>query len=113
MRHTRRASDLPPLLAAQDRLIAAACAMLRPGGRLLYAVCSMQREEGEDRIDAALVAGLLNGAMLGLRPAPFSAAELAVLPEARTADGWLRTHPGLWSEQGGMDGFFAARLLKS
>ena len=105
VRHTRSASDLPPLLAAQDRLIAAACAMLRPGGRLLYAVCSMQREEGEGRIDAALAAGL--------RPAPFSAEELAVLPEARTADGWLRTHPGLWSEQGGMDGFFAARLLKS
>ncbi|WP_428395281.1 transcription antitermination factor NusB [Lichenicoccus sp.] len=113
VRHTRSASDLPPLLAAQDRLIAAAAAMLRPGGRLLYAVCSMQREEGEDRINAALVAGLFSGSELGLRPAPFSAAELAVLPEARTADGWLRTHPGLWSEQGGMDGFFAARLLKS
>jgi 16S rRNA (cytosine967-C5)-methyltransferase len=36
---------------------------------------------------------------------------LAALPEALTPEGWLRTHPGLWAERGGMDGFFAARMM--
>ena len=102
--HTRRAADLAGLAAGQARLIEAAAAMLRPGGRLLYAVCSMQSEEGEAQLAAA--------GHLGLRPAPFSASELAVLPEALTPAGCLRTHPGLWAERGGMDGFFAARFIR-
>lgn len=110
---SRRPSDLAPLQAGQDRLIQAAAAMLRPGGRLVYAVCSMQREEGEARIERALLSELVSGVSSDLRLAPFSEAELAVLPEARTRQGCLRTHPGLWAEQGGMDGFFAARLVKS
>ena len=110
---TRRPADLAPLMLLQDRLIAAAAAMLRPGGRLLYSVCSMQRDEGEGRIDSVLVAGMLSGAGSGLSLDPFSEAELAMLPQARTYQGCLRTHPGLWREQGGMDGFFAARLVKT
>jgi 16S rRNA (cytosine967-C5)-methyltransferase len=38
--------------------------------------------------------------------------ELPELPEALTPDGCLRTHPGLWPDHGGMDGFFAARLVR-
>jgi len=34
------------------------------------------------------------------------------LPEALTTDGYVRTHPGLWLEHGGMDGFFIARLVR-
>ena len=103
--HTRSASDLPLLAQAQARLIEAAAHMLRPGGRLLYAVCSMQREEAEAQLDVARQAGL--------RHSPFEAAELAMLPEALTAEGCLRTHPGLWPELGGMDGFFAARFVRT
>ena len=102
--HTRRAADLAGLAAGQARLIEAAAAMLRPGGRLLYAVCSMQHEEGEAQLAAA--------GRAGLRHAPFAASELAVLPEALTPAGCLRTHPGLWAERGGMDGFFAARFIR-
>ena len=100
----KRAADLAGLAEGQDRLIAAATRMLRPGGRLVYAVCSLQREEGQERALAAERFGLL--------PAPFTAAELSMLPEARTEEGWLRTHPGLWPDRGGMDGFFAARFVK-
>lgn len=101
----KRPRDIPALAAGQDRLLEAAAAMLRPGGRLLYAVCSLQPEEGPARAVRA-------AAELALKPDPFTAAELAVIPEARTAEGWLRTHPGLWPEQGGMDGFFAARFVR-
>jgi 16S rRNA (cytosine967-C5)-methyltransferase len=61
----------------------------------------MQPEEGAPRIAAC-----------GLRHDPFRPEELAGLPEAITPDGFLRTHPALWPGLGGMDGFFAARLIK-
>ena len=100
----KRARDLVELTAGQDRLLAAAAGMLRPGGRLVYAVCSLQPEEG-----AARLQGLER---LGLRTDPIAAAELPGLEAAITPEGWLRTHPGLWADLGGMDGFFAARLVK-
>jgi 16S rRNA (cytosine967-C5)-methyltransferase len=97
----KRPNDVQTVVQAQDKLLRAAAAMLRPGGRLIYAVCSMQPEEGAPRLAAS-----------GLRHDPFRPEELAALPEARTREGYLRTHPGLWPDRGGMDGFFAARLLK-
>jgi 16S rRNA (cytosine967-C5)-methyltransferase len=79
--------------------------MLVPGGRLVYAVCSLQPEEGAERIAAALAGGSWHAD-------PFTPAELAMLPQARTPEGHVRTHPGLWPELGGMDGFFVARLRR-
>ena len=104
--HLKRPRDIGPLTEAQDRLLDAARAMLRPGGRLVYAVCSLQPEEGAPRIDAAMARG-------GWREDPFAPEELAALPEARTAAGQLRTFPDFWAERGGMDGFFAARLVRT
>jgi 16S rRNA (cytosine967-C5)-methyltransferase len=101
----KRPRDIQAMSEAQDRLLTAAIAMLRPGGRLVYAVCSLQPEEGAPRIAAALARG-------GVEHDPFTAAELASLPQALTTDGFLRTHPGLWPVTGGMDGFFAARLVR-
>ncbi len=103
--HLKRLPDVTASAAQQRALVAAAASMLRPGGRLVYAVCSLQPQEGPDAMPTAIAAGL--------RHDPFTAAELACLPEARTADGCLRTHPGLWPERGGMDGFFAARFVKA
>ena len=100
----KRHTDLPALIANQDRLLAAAATMLRPGGRLIYAVCSLQPEEGPARLQSLPP---------GLTPHPFTPEELADLPEARTPTGHLRTHPGLWPTQGSLDGFFAARFVKS
>ena len=102
--HIKRAADLPALTAGQDALLKAAAGMLRPGGRLVYAVCSLQPEEGAQRAAAA--------GRFGLAPAPFSAAELADLPEALTADGHFRSLPSMWAAQGGMDGFFCARFVR-
>ncbi len=80
----------------------AAASFLAPGGRLVYAVCSLQPQEGVQRINAAL-------ARLGLRHDPIG---FDMLAEAVTPEGNIRTHPGFWSERGGMDGFFVARLVK-
>lgn len=104
--HLKRPKDIQALVLRQDRLLEAACDMLRPGGRLVYAVCSLQPEEGAARVEAAV-------RRLDLRPAPFTAEELAGLPEALTPAGHVRTTPALWSERGGMDGFFMARMIRN
>jgi 16S rRNA (cytosine967-C5)-methyltransferase len=101
----KRPRDVQTVVQAQDKLLEAAVRMLRPGGRLVYAVCSLQPEEGAPRVAAAVARG-------GVRVDPFRAEELAGLPEGLTKDGFLRTHPGFWRERGGMDGFFAARLVR-
>ncbi len=101
----KRPRDVAAMADTQDRLLAAATALLRPGGRLVYSVCSLQPDEGAPRIEAALARG-------GLRPEPFTESELAGVPEALSGDGYLRTIPAMWAERGGMDGFFAARLIR-
>jgi 16S rRNA (cytosine967-C5)-methyltransferase len=72
----------------QDRLLAQAAYWLRPGGSLVYAVCSLEPEEGEQRVEH----------FLEQRP-DFAHAEST------------RVLPGEREEEGGMDGFFTARLV--
>jgi 16S rRNA (cytosine967-C5)-methyltransferase len=100
--HLKRPRDIKLSCEAQSRLLVAAARMLAPGGRLIYAVCSLQPEEAAARL-----------ALPGLVLQPFQNDELPGLPEAITADGFLRTHPGMWPEWGGMDGFFAARMVRA
>jgi 16S rRNA (cytosine967-C5)-methyltransferase len=102
----KRPRDVQTVIQVQDKLLQAAAAILRPGGRLVYAVCSLQPEEGAPRVAALTAKG-------GVRHDPFRPDELTALPEALTREGFLRTHPGFWRDRGGMDGFFAARLVKA
>jgi 16S rRNA (cytosine967-C5)-methyltransferase len=104
--HLKRPRDVRALAATQDRLLRAAAIMLRKGGRLIYSVCSLQPEECVPRVEAAVAGG-------DLRHDRFTPQELAALPEALTQEGFLRTLPSMWAERGGMDGFFAARLIKT
>jgi 16S rRNA (cytosine967-C5)-methyltransferase len=97
--HIRRPADIAALAAGQDRLLDAAASMLAPGGRLIYAVCSLQPEEGAARVEAAI-------RRLGLTRAPLTLPEL---PGAVTEAGDIVTHPAL---PPGMDGFFIARLVR-
>ncbi|MBK1659579.1 RsmB/NOP family class I SAM-dependent RNA methyltransferase [Paracraurococcus ruber] len=102
--HLKRPKDVASAAELQRGLLAAAAARLAPGGRLVFATCSLQAEEGEAHRDAA--------AALGLAPDPIRAEELPGLAEAVTPSGTLRTRPDLWAGRGGMDGFFAARFRK-
>jgi 16S rRNA (cytosine967-C5)-methyltransferase len=89
--------QIAEMAALQARLLTRATGWARPGGRLIYAVCSLEAEEGEAR--AAAVA---------LASDPIAASEL---PSGLGPDpgGRLRTDPGMLAEAGGLDGFFIAR----
>lgn len=99
--HLKRAKDVASAAELQRRLIEAAAALLKPGGRLVFATCSLQREEGEAQAERGIA---------GLAPRPFPADALPGLPGAITPEGHLRTRPDLMAGAGGMDGFFAARF---
>ena len=84
----------------QGALLARAKGWLKPGGTLVYAVCSLEEAEGE-----AIASSPMGDE---LTPDPIRAEELpaGLLP---TSPGWLRTDPGMLGDEGGLDGFFVAR----
>ena len=115
----RRHPDLPWIKGAADVTVSAAAAyeilesgaaMVEAGGTLVFAVCSLEREEGEEQI-AAFLANHTEFAR-----APIAADELFGHPEWITPDGDLRTLPFHLAchlgDKGGMDGFYAARLKR-
>lgn len=93
------------MVELQRGLATRAAQWLKPGGVLIYAVCSLEAEEGEEQ--AAWI-----DANLGLTPQPMTADQLpaGLVP---TPQGWLRTHPGMLADEGGLDGFFIARWVKA
>lgn len=100
----RRPDDIRALSALQSALLTKAAEFVKPGGRLVYAVCSLEPEEGPGVVAQALQGG-------AWRRQPISAAELPA--EFVTAEGDMRTLPAHWSEIAGLDGFFAARLIRA
>lgn len=103
----RRPADLAKVVPAQAALLEAAARLLAPGGTLVYAVCSLQPEEGPAQRDRAVASGLWRH-----HPLDPTVLDPAFAP-CLTPEGDLRTDPAIWSERGGMDGFFATRLVRA
>ncbi|MBE9607417.1 rRNA cytosine-C5-methylase [Acetobacteraceae bacterium H6797] len=103
--HLRRQGDVEKLAETQRALLGKAASLLKLGGRMVFATCSLQPEEGEAHMLTAVAAH-------GLVPDPIRPEELPELEQAVTSQGALRTRPDYWAERGGMDGFFAARFRK-
>jgi 16S rRNA (cytosine967-C5)-methyltransferase len=97
-------ADVAKLADVQHRLLDAAALRVQPGGRLVYCVCSLEREEGETQVIAFL---RRNPAFRTSRAVP---ADIGAPAESLTPEGWLRILPSMWAEKGGLDGFFIARL---
>jgi 16S rRNA (cytosine967-C5)-methyltransferase len=104
--HLKRPADVARLAVIQDKLLRAAVEMLRPGGILVYCTCSLEAEEGPQRIDALLRSGA------DVERQPLGADELGIPGEWLTSQGDLRTLPFHLSEFDGLDGFYGARLVK-
>lgn len=103
IRWLRRPADLVGLAREQDRLLDALWPLLAPGGRLLYATCSVFRTEGADRIDAFLQRPTATDATLD----PASPGHLLGLPD--NADTPDTGQPAA----AGADGFYYALLHKN
>ena len=103
----RDPKDIAGRVALQRKLISRAADCLKPGGILLYCVCSLERDEGEMQAEWAIGQGL--------EPVPVTPAELDGWAVPVTQAGFVRTHPGqiVPGEKGGtLDGFFVARFQK-
>ena len=99
-----RPSDVAALAGVQSRLLDSAARRVKPGGRLVYCVCSLEPEEGE-----AQIMGFLHRHP-EFRIVPATAGEAGAPGASLLADGTLRLLPH--HRPGGQDGFYAARLRR-
>jgi len=98
----KKEADIPRLAQLQKAILNSACALLCPGGTLLYVTCTLSREENEEVVDDCL-AGNSSMALVDLRDrAPLWARDLI------DDRGFLRTFPHMHN----MDGFFGALMQK-
>jgi 16S rRNA (cytosine967-C5)-methyltransferase len=104
--HLKLPEDVARLSAVQENLLRAAIDMLRPGGTLVYCTCSLEPEEGLERIESLLY----TGAPVARRQ--IDPQEVGAEPEWITAEGDLRTLPCHFGQYDGIDGFYCARLVK-
>ena len=102
----KSASDVTHCEQAAAELLVAAADMVAPSGLLVFAVCSLEPEEGVEQVDNFL------RLRSDFRREPVRNQELFGHDEWISVDGDLRTLPCHLAEQGGMDGFFAARLRR-
>jgi 16S rRNA (cytosine967-C5)-methyltransferase len=104
--HLKLPDDVARLSVVQENLLRAAIDMLGPGGRLVYCTCSLEPDEGPNRIDALIRAGA------PIVRQEITPDEVAGRSDWLTAQGDLRTLPCHLAEFDGVDGFFCARLTK-
>ena len=94
--------DPARIAVLQSRMLTNAAALVRPGGAIVYSVCSLAPEEGEDVVRAFLD----SDATFHLDSQPPNRDVFGCLLDTQ---GKMRTRPDL----GGLDGFFAARLVRA
>lgn len=93
-----RPRDIAQLAELQTAMIGRVSGWLQPGGMLVYATCSLERQEGEDQIVSAESAGLQ---LFPIEPQELGA---GILPDPK---GWVRVLPVNHA-----DGFFIARFKR-
>ena len=104
--HIKDPVDLDGLVQLQAEILDNSYAMLKDDGVLVYCTCSLQKCEGEEQIDAFL------SRHPDMKREPITEEELSGLAEVITGQGDVRVLPYYLSDQGGMDGFYIARLRR-
>ncbi len=105
----RSTRDIASRTGLQQQLLTNAVHCLKEGGVLIYATCSLEREEGEDQAQ-----WLLNS-MSDMENFPIRAEGESGFDGAVDGNGWLRLHPGMVAPGamgGTTDGFFVARFRR-
>lgn len=100
----KAASDVTACAQSAQELLDAAAEMVASNGILVFAVCSLEPEEGIEQIASFL------GSREDFARVMINADEVFGMNQLLTADGDLRTLP--CHLPGGMDGFYATRLKK-
>ncbi|MGC6499443.1 MAG: RsmB/NOP family class I SAM-dependent RNA methyltransferase [Henriciella sp.] len=100
----KSAADVARFQDIQDRLLAAASRMVRPGGQVVYCVCSPRPQEGVDRVEASIARGS------GLVRRKIRPEDVGAFSGQVTAQGDVLTLPGAGFAY---DGFYMARLIRS
>lgn len=108
---TKTAADVEKLAGLQGRLLARAITLVRPGGRIVFSNCSLDPLEGEELYRAFLAA------TPGIVHDPIRQGETQGIDAFLAPEGTLRTTPADLDlgtpERSGLDGFFAARMLRA
>ena len=102
----RTEENLNFYLEIQSKLIKQSLSWLNKNGILIYSVCSLQKEEGENQI-LSILKNFKDFKILPILPKEVSKFEHAI-----TKEGWLRIFPNCLGPDGGNDGFFICRLQK-
>jgi len=105
--HQKGPGDVAYLADQQHALLKAALSFVKPGGMLVYCVCSLEAEEGEGQIRRLIDAGL------PVERHPVGPEELPGLEMTITPQGDVRTLPQYLLDKGGMDAFFISRLRRT
>lgn len=105
--HQRKPGDISHFAKIQANMLDKAASLLTPGGTLIYCTCSLQPEEGPDRIDQFLAHNR------NFEINPINQDEIKDCTTFLQRDGTIRTRPDFWADIGGLDGFFIARLRKN
>lgn len=103
--YLKKRRDVLAYPETQKALLKRAAEFLSPGGVLVYAVCSLEPEEGQGVVDAVIKDA-------GLSRQPIDPAPLGLDRNWIDDAGALRTLPYYWHQRGGLDGFYAVVLKK-
>ena len=95
------------LLKLQKKLLLSASHMIGTNGILIYSVCSLEPEEGQEQISNFL------NINKNFKIIPIKPEDIDIPIDAITKEGFLQTLPFMFSNKGGMDSFFVARLKKN
>ena len=104
--HLKSAADVTRQADVQKKFLGRAVDLIEDGGTVVYSVCSMERSEGIEQIET-LLAGRPE-----LEIVPIAPEDVPDFEPCIASEGWLQTTPAHLSDQGGVDGFFVARLRK-
>lgn len=102
--HAHQGEKIAELIGLQGWMLDHALSLLKPGGKLVFATCSLIPDEGECQVEEALARHD------GLRVLPLDHAWIE--DRWRSEEGGLRLRPDYWPQRGGMDGFYMALLQK-